>query len=421
MLSPGSQAGVVIIGSLLAGAGLFRTYGLEVTPIGLEIVRHFGLFFLICEIAVVAIAARAGHGPLAVWRQIDAADRVAVLTWLALFWVGSVSARNPGYALAAVAAWPIHLLFGAAVYQLAARPADPARHARSVRDGVGIVVLGLLLVALLHLGSAWVPEGGAGGVFWPGAVPGFMSVRLFGVVMCYAALLGAGMLLRDGGGSDRWRSGLLLLFAVGAMCWSSTRAALPAYLGGLLVAAVILGRSAGWRAWSTIVGITVTAGFLSLLVPAPSPDFGTANMLVLGAPGPAGPDITSGRIDIWRAVVAAIVERPMLGHGEGATRWLVGNSAHVQPHNIVLQVVLHWGAIAGLAALWMAGRLGWAMCVAVRQRPALVPFAMIVAGAVCAAMLDGALYYPQMVMIAIAALAVTLGWGRDDADERQGA
>lgn len=409
-LSPAMMAGVIIIGSTLASALLFRTHGFAVTPLSLELIRHFGIFFMGCELLVFWIAIRAGLKLMIVFFDLTRRDRAALLIWLSTFAIGSLLSQEPAYSLIAVSSWPIHILFGLAIWHLAGQARMTTDRANPmIGAGIALVLVTQFSITVVHFNAsidpAFLPDGV---VFWAGAIPGFMSVRLFGVAMTYAALFGAGMLLVYKERSKWWMAAMLLILGFAALCWSSTRAAVPAFFAALLVVPYITGCRTGRAAWGAVGAAVGVAFCVSLLIPSSDPSLGTLQMF--GGAAANGGEITAGRIEIWQRIVAAIADRPVFGHGEGATRWLVQQDVamHVQPHNIFLQVVLHWGFIASSAAIWLVGRLLIAMVAAVRQDRALLPYAMIVAASLVAALFDGALYYPQMVMLPVAALGYVL-------------
>ena len=77
---------------------------------------------------------------------------------------------------------------------------------------------------------------------------------------------------------------------------------------------------------------------------------------------------SSLRVEIWKDTIGAIRQRPWLGWGEASflhlfrEKWLFG-----QPRNVVLQVLLAWGAVgallcaalaAGMAPRLLAARIG---------------------------------------------------------------
>jgi exopolysaccharide production protein ExoQ len=404
-------AAFIVIGSIVLGAVLFRTHTYEVTPFAWEVVRHFSIFFMACELVVVWLALRTGLNVAEAWRKLAVSDRAALALWLLTFWVGSALSEQPGYSLIVAISWPIHLLFGLAIWHHTGRASLTTEYInRSLGRGIAFALMGMLGLTAAHFVNAPEPTSLPGGqVFWQGAIPGFLSVRLFGVVMAYAALFGAGMLMVDGGRGRAKLAVALLLLGFGALCWSSTRAAVPAFFSALLILPLIVKCRPSPGVWLTI-GVTILAAFLlSTLVPAPSQDYGA--FAVFGGDVAAAGDVTAGRIDMWRAALGAIAERPLIGHGEGSMRWLLDQNTgiHVQPHNVLLQLFLHWGALAACAAMWLAGRMLLTMIAAVQRDHALLPYAMVVVAAAIAALFDGALYYPQMVMLPVAALAFVLG------------
>lgn len=407
-------AGFTIFGSLVIGSLVFRTYSYEVTPLALEVVRHFGLFFVFCELVVIALALRADLDIASVWKALTRTDKTALTIWLTTFWIGSLLSAQPNYSLIAVVAWPVHMLFGVSVWHLGRQAASTTSEGNDVVGlGVLFVLMALLALTAIHFANAPEPAPLPGGtVFWAGAIPGFMSVRLFGLVAAYAGLFGAGILLAQRGTQSVSIGCFLLMLGFGAMCWSGTRAALLGFIVALTLVPIAARCRVSPRTFLTMTAILLFALGCSLAIPTPDANFGTLNLLFGGAAGNglgAG-DLTGGRIDIWRVAVSAIAQQPLIGHGEGSVRWLMEQQVgmHVQPHSILLQLPLHWGVPAAGAAMWLTGRLLLSLFHALRQDRAAMPYAMVVAASLVAAMFDGALYYPQMVMLPVAALAFAL-------------
>jgi exopolysaccharide production protein ExoQ len=411
--APALVAAAVVIGSPLAGAILFRTYGEPLSPPIWEFVRRFEIFFRFLELLVVALACRAGLGLSRWWNVLKPIDRAALLIWLATFWIGTALSPYPLYSWLLISSWPVHGLFGIALWYLARQSGlDTSEITDRVATGMGVVLAGLLLVTAVHFLGA--PDPSAlltGKIVWAASLPGFQGVRLFGVTMIYAAVFGAGLLLVAKRPKQHKIAIALLVAGVGAAAWSGTRAAAPAFAVALFLAPVMGRVCPSLRSWAMVLTATIGAIGFAALVPSPDPSL-TA---LLRTSDDAIADPSSGRMELWQAIWMAIIERPWFGHGEGATLWLLERNitVHVQPHNVALQLLLHWGAIATGAAVWLGSRLLLELVKAVRAEPILLPYAMLVVAAVTAALFDGALYYSQMLMMPIAALAFSLSRVRD--------
>ena len=379
-------------------AGLiFRTYQHEVDPLWFELVRQLDLFFLLVEVVVIATARKRGFSYGVFFRGLPRDVRWAVILFLSTFWIGSVFVTGfMPYAMLRAALWPVHLLFGASLWYLGGRV-----DATALRRVVLVLVVGYVAYLPLLAGHFLTAPHPAtlreGMVVWTSALPGYLSVRVFGME------LGVGLALLLGlfWGGTQTRSRLLLGFAAiaivgGAICWSGTRAAMFGAAGAVLITIVMrrqLPRPA--HAALAVAGLLV-GGVLSSLMLPPDAAFGFRIM-----PDPSGADYSSGRIQVWINALHLIFAKPLTGGGEGSFIWLVSfngvNFAH--PHNMPLQMLQSWGAPAACAVFYLIGRLWFALQRRGAQSGWMLPLLMAFDTLLIMSLVDGVFYHARLVML----------------------
>lgn len=397
-------------------AALYRTYSIAVTPAGLEQSRQFGLPFVLAEVAIILYANRRGLEPGALIAGLDRWSRRALLLFLATFWIGAVFvSQRPAMSILWTVIWLVHLVFGAATYYLARldRRFEPDRFAMGF-------ALGSLLLAVwtaFHFAfpppGLYVPHGAYG---WGGAVPGFISHRLFGAWCgAVAALLLALAWIGRAGARTRWLYPAIAL-AAGLAIWTGTRAAVLGVVVGMAAVPLLAGRPAHrsfW--WKAPSAIAVAALIGTLLNPYGDPFF----MLVRTSDTGTVNELSSGRLGYWADALAVAWRTPWLGAGAGATGWLVpaGDMYHVQPHNALVQFLLDWGLLPTTAALTMLGAATWHAHRRARTFRRIVPLVAMLDCLLAMSLVDGMLHFPRFVMLTIALLAICLAYQKEGEGE----
>lgn len=127
-----------------------------------------------------------------------------------------------------------------------------------------------------------------------------------------------------------------------------------------------------------------------------------------------GTQILGGRSEVWNYVALAIKENWLLGYGPALMSYIpeYRGPSYLQPHNIGLQMLLHWGILGTLLILSTASSFVPNLNTALRHHSnvAVFPFALIsTMGA--HALVDGGLFYPFSVVIAIIAFAFLVSIG----------
>ena len=385
---------------------LFRTYSYHVTPDWYEVCRQFDALFVMFEVAVILIARERGMNYGRLVAGLSTGEKIAACTFLATFWISSIFVSQvPALSAFRVVAWCIHIAFGCSVFYLSATISQKGMERFSMACFLGLCAYVPLLVA--HF--AFPPEAASRSgevIVWSSALPGYLSVRLFGFTTAVLALMAIGLLWprRRVVFSDWWvYAGLVLSLTL--TFWSGTRGGIYAILLGSL-ALPFLARERPRFLWlCVIVAATVVAWMVSEMLYQPNSAFG----LVRSESGQLGSTFTTGRYDIWLKTIALIAQRPLLGWGESAIMWLLPNDAgNQQPHNALLQMLLSWGAVATAAALYLIYRLARVLVGSSRnERIAITPTGVLVGLAVMSSV-DGILYNPRTAMLAVIAAASAL-------------
>lgn len=389
----------------LAAGLIFRTYKYEVDPLCFEAVRQLDLLFLVIEVAVIAYARKRGFAYVAIFRELPKDVRWVLILFLATFWVGSVFVTNfTTYSMLRAMLWPAHILFGAALWHLGGRS-----DAAAVRRIVLILLIGYFayfpLLAAHFLRAPDPATLRLGSVVWTSALPGYLSVRHFGIEMGVLLAMLLGLVWRDPSFGGAPVPGYTAITLVGgAVCWSGTRAAIFGLAGAILIT-LALRRNVPRAATVVLTCMALlVGGSVSMLILPPDPSFGLFRIV----PNPG--DYSSGRIQIWIDAFNLFLARPLTGWGEGSLIWLVSwnGISFAHPHNMPIQMLESWGAPAAIAAFYLIGRLWFAMQHRTTQNAWLLPVAMAFDTLLIMSMVDGVFFHARIIMLVALMNAVAL-------------
>lgn len=380
-------------------AGLiFRTYQHEVDPLWFELVRQLDLFFLLVEVAVVAVARKRGFSYGVFFRELPRDVRWAAILFLSTFWIGSVFVTGfMPYAMLRAALWPVHLLFGASLWYLGGRV-----DATALRRVVLVLVVGYVAYLPLLAGHFLTAPDPAtlreGMVVWTSALPGYLSVRHFGIELGVLLAMLLGVVWRDQRFGGQPVLGFVAIMLVGgAICWSGTRAAMFGVAGAVLITIILRRDLPQLRTAVLIMGALLIGGGASLLMLPPDAAFGLRIM----PDTVGGSDYSNSRIWIWTDTIKLFLARPLTGWGEGSVIWLLSfngvNFAH--PHNTPLQMVQSWGAPAACAAFYLIGRLWFVLQRRGAQSGWMLPLLMAFDTLLIMSLVDGVFYHARLVML----------------------
>ncbi|WP_277980477.1 O-antigen ligase family protein [Sphingomonas phyllosphaerae] len=390
----------------LAAGLVFRTYTWGVSPRWFEAVRQLDLFYAAIEVAVIMFARHRGLSYGLALQRLPRDTRYVVIGFLATFWLGSAFVAGPvAYSMTRAMLWPIHILFGAALYHLRG-----ASDAAAVRRFVLLLTLGYVAyfpMLALHFLTAPEPSTVPGGaIIWTSALPGYLSVRHFGIETGATLALLIGALWRDPAALHRrWLGFAAILLIGGAACWSGTRAAMFGVAGAIII--TIVGRRIPPRTATVVIviaALTLGGAVAQLIVP-PNVSFGFR----VAPPAYAAGGYTSGRVDLWIASLRLFLERPLTGWGEGSALWLItwNDVSFAHPHNTPLQMLESWGLPATLAALYLMARSWYALQHRGRGRSELLPILMAVDALLIMSLVDGVFFHARLVMMV--AVMVVMG------------
>ncbi|MBV7257707.1 O-antigen ligase family protein [Pacificimonas sp. WHA3] len=399
--------GLTLLGGTLAIlplvlAVMYRTYWYHIPNELVEATRQASLPFIIAEICVIAIAMRGGYSPVRLIQRLDPVRMIALLVFLATFWISSATTSEMrAHSVMWAAYWPIHLLFAGAAFHLCQGATKRQMHRLAYLTVLGLAAYVPILVMHLAYGG---PE-----TIWNSAMPGYLSVRHLGI-FCAAVLAGLlGMLwLREDEKSAHAYVVVGILLSATLLMWSGTRSGIYAIVGASVITMIMLQRAPSWRRMVQTIALLLTALALSFVVwMPPSGSFGMIRVLDTGG-GDAG--FSTGRMDIWLRMMAAFIERPFLGHGEGASLWLMQplDLMYIQPHNAPLQFLVSWGLIPTAAITVFALSTWWRAIRAVRRTSWLLPCILVINSLLIIALVDGVFFFPRFIVLAMAATACCL-------------
>lgn len=375
----------------LAPALLFvLTWNDEFSPLQ-QMARAYALPVVGAQLVVILISFREG---LRLGRP-KLLPLALLVAWGMLAWITAARAALLSPSLIRTGIWTIQVLFALAVVNLWHHRMLDLQKWRTATL-TGLVLVFVLLVAFVATTDQTPSERVFG-------LPALGHVRWYGYYAVAAVGLAAPGFLRD----DRIALlAAILAFALGF--WTGTRGVVMATAAGLILCAILFRDFRSPRVWGRLAlcALAGLVGALGLAALLPFEGMGPGSMARVG---------DSGRIEIWVATTDAIQQRPWLGWGEAQFReifrdvWPLG-----QPHNVVLQVLLAWGAIGGLLclalAIWTAPRF-------LKARSAeAAPFQCAALMLAAYSFIDGSLYYAHSLSLFTfcCAAAVAAGLPRNE-------
>ncbi len=401
----------IILSALLVGCGLvFRTYMIAMPTQGMEMARQFGLPFVAAELAVIVWALRQGLDFAGAWRKLPTYAQWLWGLFLATFWIGSVFVSEVKIlAILHSLFLLVHIAFACAVAHLVGRfeQNELEKMAKMLVIGLCIFCAMTAYAFVFHPPFDTMPNNE---IVWQFAIPGFISLRLFGAVCgaLFCFLLGTHFLAAEQKRLTYWHWFWITLSA-GMMIWSGTRAAV---LGSFAVLMLVLFFYRIRPPWRVSLGIFLSLAVASclaiMLVPYGDPTF------LLYAPGDGASTgaASGGRFEYWASVWQTYLTVPLFGAGPFAVSYMVDAEPmrHVQPHNIVLQFLLSWGAIAtGLALVIMAIVTLKAHVIA-RQHRIVLPFLMMLDCLLVMSLFDGMTHFAQQLMLIMIGYGAIFGY-----------
>lgn len=400
--------GLALALPMLVSGLAFTTYDIAMTSLPLEILRQLNAPFVFAELVICAWAFVRGFKLRGSFMALDKPARIALAVFAASFWIGGafVSKAAP-FATLFNLSYAIHIAFLAAVAQLA--------RGWSERDTAMLGRLAALALAgfgaMIAIRFLLPPPGRpVDTIQWQFAIPGFISVRLFGAVAGAWATV-ALYLATTRASEPNLRSWVFAActLTVGMVVWSGTRAA----VFGIGVAGTIA--LLRWRASMRpeLVAKASGAAILGCILAVVLLPYGDRDFwLFIPSDFQGGADtVASGRLTLWLASWKAFCTVPLFGAGPGASAWILPPTIfpHIQPHNLVMEFLLNWGLIAAGAALFLLVKLVASAHRRAGNEPTAVPFLLAADSLLAMALLDGTFHFAQHLMLWAAFMGIALG------------
>ena len=340
------------------------------------------------ELFVVAVALR--EGMVAAMRRWSWSllPTAAILLLVTVAIATAVVAPNPRAAAIATFFWMSHLLFGFAVAYL-------CTGGLRQRDLIVLYLAGF--VAFAAGGFLFATQVTDPAFDWTHAWPAVTHIRHFGY---YAAAM-IGLCVGLSATEQRGRR-LAVLFGLATVgftfaLWTGSRGAVLGVVGGLLAGLVLIPAMRRTVVWAGTVLSLALGALIASLLPAHGPFMGFGRTITQTV---ESEDITTGRAQLWFNVIDAIGDSPLFGYGENQMSTVAPFGSLGQTHNVILQVLLAWGAV-GLAcvailAIWFLAR---SLPVVRREGSGLLPPFMAMLALASLALIDGSLFHVVPVSI----------------------
>jgi len=266
----------------------------------------------------------------------EGVDRLLLLVAAAVSLIASLLSKHWAPALVSLASWTWIVAGALLVRQL-------ARNTRSIR----CILVGITAGATLGCLAVWTQ--------WTdhtpiSAFPFYSHGRLFGLHMMIGTMTGL-ILLVESHGRRIYRviTALVVVINCGAMLWAGGRAPI---VGVAVALALWLWRSSSGerRILLRSVLIVVAGGvIISLLEWSPQPYLGWWSAIERSTAAKTVSELSSTRLDFWHATWSEFLKAPWIGHGADSYRFITPKLDGDQPHNWILQFLLDFGLIGGVA------------------------------------------------------------------------
>ena len=373
------------------------------------------------EVLQLPVAALQVYFILAVGVQVGWSGLVAPFTarqrWLIgalMVYVLAVSATSPvPSALILAPSWIIHILFFVVLVSF-------FKEGDFSATDVIWQVLGL--TALLHVCAFFI-----GLIIWPASIyandlPAFGNIRHLGYLLAPAAAVMAMLYV------TRFEGAIFPLVCFSAatfyILYTGSRGGAVALVAGLVVAGAFCAWCGQNARMSRVVVLLVATGLLiilsELLPSLPWPPVFSRGVATIDQ---SRLEMLQGRGAVWQFVVQAIQQNWLWGYGPGlmsdVPNYPLG-TPYYQPHNIGLQLMMHWGIVGTCLIFATAVSFSSNVSAALRQRPNTAILPLVAISTICIhALVDGGLFYPFSVVIAIIAFAMLVIIGGQYSDQSQ--
>lgn len=366
-------------------------------------VLFYALPVMVAEVAVIILAIAAGFDIRETIAKLHPVTRLGAGIWLtAILFANLIAAPVVSAAIPQLITTLVHAIFAMALWSMTTGKWSSNRGDFLRCSAIGAAAFGVVFVTIV------VPQIGNPDFNWIGVGIGITNIRQFGFYGVALVGITAGF-----AASNRGRHVMLGALALAFGFWIIILSGSRVAFAAALIAAIVVGvfsesgariRLAGLVSFALLVAIPT-----SYLV-VPHEAWGFDRIIDRSLSGNSLNEYASGRLAIWQETWSAILQNPLLGHGEGQFRSQIaaaGNGLN-HPHNAILQYLYQWGLIGTAGLVMMLVSTARNIRIAMR-RPSVIDLAAVGAamGLVAVAMLEGALYHVYPVMIVVLSI-VTL-------------
>lgn len=402
--------GALLMAPMFVSAVVFHTYDIAMGTLALEILRQLNAPFLVAEAVLIFAAWRQGFRPAELFSRTSRMDRAALLVFFACFWVGATfTSQIAPFAVLFNLTYVLHLVFLGAVFHLAAVSGP-----QPIAPFAAVMACGLVIFAAVILAKFLDPPAGRAieTIRWQFAIPGMISVRLFGAMLAPCVVLFVYLALSE---SSHRIKGIWTVaaaaFASGFLVWTGTRAGILGAAAALTIGLLCFRMEVLSRRFLMVLCACVGGALIGIaLIPYGDPDF----MLFVARDLTSANAATSGRLVWWGDLLFAYREFPVFGAGPGASSYILGSmhESHIQPHNLIIGFLLNWGFIATAAALFLVGRAHLMAHRAARRFRDVAPYVLMADCLLVIAFFDGTFHFAQHLMIWALVIALALAASR---------
>lgn len=365
-----------------------------------SIIRGLSLPEIGAELVIISIAFAEG---MARWLKQIRPNLFALtaLITLVVIAIGTIGiAPDKFEATSRTIFWITHLGFGFSIMFLCGKAFDPGEFVRTYIWGfvAFAAAFAVFVASMFHQQIDWTRD-----------LPAVVHIRHLGIYATAIIGLCVGRMATTVR-RDTW----VFAFAA-AVCgfalalWTGARGPVFAVAAAVVIGMIVSPATRQIKAWGGALAAAGTALLAVAWLPAPASNMGVGRTI---AATTRSADVGTGRLAMWKGVIQAIEHQPLFGYGAGQMSAVAPFYDMMQPHNLVLQILLDWG-ISGLLcctvlSLWFVSRA----IPAVRSNEAQLLAPLLAMAALFAlSMIDAALYHVLPVSIfAACAGMIAAGW-----------
>lgn len=353
--------------------------------------RLFWLPSLYLEFGVIGVALMHRMKPSAMLRALPVWIVILLAIWMTAMIVATSLSQYREAATTSLVIWTVHLLFAGGAFHLL----------KYYRSSLNDLAPSLVLTFLVSAASAGVVITGfvlAKGIEsdfdWSGDLPGYGHIRHTGYIFAPAVAAGfASMAIWPA-----YRPKVIWMastICICAMLWLGSRGPVFALLAAIIPSALLFPHFRSVRWIRTTLSASVVGALFSLIIPMPNVGwFGAVKRIWVG--GADMSELSSNRVDIWRETISLILNRPYAGYGGLQFQHIVESSQGLlkHPHNSVLQFILDWGILGGIAMVLLFSAILLGLVISRARQCDLSPLAFMVGCTMLVfSLIDGILFY----------------------------